>query len=174
MPGVEYVHHVDRADRVLGRVSREEAHARGLLHRAGCVLLFDSGGRVCVARRSPRKTIFAECWDWACSFHVSWGEGYAEAAKRELEEETGIVAVPQELGTVLVDEPPDHLIVRVYQLNHDGPVRLDPVEAHSAAFVEPRVVNELVAEGPTTSWLPPAWELSTTLGGTSSRAKGAR
>src|SRR5690349_8629956 len=128
---IEHVHHVDRDDRVIGRVSRDEAHQRGLLHRAGCVSVRDHAGRIFLARRARTKTIFASCWDWPCSFHVSWGETYEEAAARELLEETGVRGELRELGTVVVDEDPDHLIVRAYLLIHDGPLQLDPAEAES-------------------------------------------
>ena len=122
----EYVHHVDRDDRVIGRVSRAEAHRLGQLHRAGCVVIQDHAGRIFLARRARTKAIFPGHWDWPCSFHVSWGETYDQAAARELLEETGITGAPIELGTIVVDEDPDHLVVRAYLLIHDGPFQLDP------------------------------------------------
>jgi isopentenyldiphosphate isomerase len=155
----EHVYHVDRDDNIIGRVTRAEAHRRGLLHRAGCVLVRDRQGRVFLARRARTKAIFPGYWDWPCSFHVSWGEAYDQAAARELFEETGIRDEPLALGTVLVDEDPDHLIVRAYLLIHDGPLRLDPLESESGDFVEPQRVEELLRTEPTTSWLRPTWAL---------------
>lgn len=155
----EHVHHVDRDDRVLGRVSRAEAHARGLLHRSGCVIVRDRGGRIFLARRARSKAIFAGAWDWPCSFHVSWGESYEEAAARELVEETGLRGELRELGTVVVDEDPDHLIVRAYLLVHDGPLQLDPAEAESGSFLEPEQIERILEAEPATSWLRPTWRL---------------
>ena len=155
----EHVHHVDQDDHVLGRVSRIEAHRLGLLHRAGCVIIRDRQGRFFLARRARTKTIFPGHWDWPCSFHVTWGETYEQAAARELLEETGIRAVPEVLGTVVIDEAPDHLVVRAYLSIHDGPLHLDPTESESGAFVEPRRVEEVLRTEPTTSWLGPTWAL---------------
>jgi isopentenyldiphosphate isomerase len=157
----EHVHHVDRDDRIIGCVSRTEAHRRGLLHRAGCVIILDREGRVFLARRARTKTIFPGHWDWPCSFHVSWGETYEQAAARELREETGIQSAPAELGTVIVDKDPDHLIVRAYLLIHDGPLHLDPSETESGAFVERERVEQALRTEPTTSWLAPTWALLT-------------
>ena len=159
--GDEYVHHVDREDRVIGRVSREEAHRLGLLHRAGCVVVFNRDGQVFVARRSRMKSIFAAHWDWPCSFHVSWGESYERAATRELVEETGSHAVPTLMGTFVIDEDPDHLIVRAYRTEHDGPLQLDPAEAEWGEFVDPTQIDKLLQQRPATSWFRPAWDLVT-------------
>ncbi len=157
----EYVHHVDREDRVIGRIARSEAHRRGLLHRAGCVVVRNRRGDVFVARRSRTKSIFASHWDLACSFHVSWGETYAEAAERELLEETGLRGTLQEIGGFVVDEDPDHLVVRVYVLEHEGPLQLDPIEFEWGAFMTPTDVEDKLAEGPATSWFGPAWAIYT-------------
>ncbi|MDH5674693.1 MAG: NUDIX domain-containing protein [Myxococcales bacterium] len=155
----EQLYHVDRSDRVLGRVSRREAHVRGLLHRAGCVVICHHDGRPFMARRSMDKAFFPGHWDFPCSFHVAWGESYDEAAKRELREETGIEASPEPVGGVLVDETPDHLLVHVYKLVHVGPIRLDPKEAASGSFVTPAVLEDRLLHEATTSWFAPAWRL---------------
>jgi isopentenyldiphosphate isomerase len=155
----EHVHHVDLDDRIIERVTRAEAHRRGLLHRSGCVIIRDRSGRFFLARRAQSKELFPGHWDWPCSFHVRWGETYAEAAVRELHEETGIRDAPTDLGTIVVDEDPDHLIVRAYLLIHDGPLRLDPTETESGEYVAPDQVEHILKTEPTTSWLRPTWQL---------------
>ena len=90
--------------------------------------------------------------------HVSWGETYDQAAARELLQETGIEGEPVELGTI-VDEDPDHLVVRAYLLIHDGPFQLDPTEIESGRFVDRRYVERILDTEPTTSWLRPTWLL---------------
>lgn len=131
---VEYSFFVDKNDRVLGKISREEAHQKGLLHRAGVVLVFNSKGKMFLAKRSPEKKIFPNCVDCACSFHVKYGQAYAKAAKTELFEETKIVGNPEYLGKAVIDKEPDHLIVAVFKIVHDGKIVLDKSEATSGKF----------------------------------------
>ena len=95
----EFFDVVDGRDTVVGRAARREVHARGLLHRAVHILVFDGAGRVFLQKRSMKKDIAPGLWDSSCSGHVDAGENYDAAAVRELAEELGlrIVSVPERL-----------------------------------------------------------------------------
>jgi len=86
---------VDEQDRVVRRAERREVHRLGLMHRAVHVFLVDGQDRLYLQRRSWSKDQLPGVWDSSASGHVDSGESYAEAARRELEEELGI-AVPLE------------------------------------------------------------------------------
>ena len=83
---------VDAEDRVVRCLPRSEVHARGLLHRAVSIFVFDSGGRLLVHRRSASKDEFPLKFTSSASGHVTAGETYDETAPRELREELGLVA----------------------------------------------------------------------------------
>ena len=83
---------VDADDRVIGQATRGEVHARGLLHRAAHVFVFNSGGQLLLQQRSATKDAYPLCWTSSCSGHLDAGETYREAAVRELREEIGLVA----------------------------------------------------------------------------------
>ncbi len=57
-----YVVLVDERNVELGVSSKEEAHRRGLLHRAFSVFVFDGAGRLLLQRRSPSKYHSGGLW----------------------------------------------------------------------------------------------------------------
>ncbi len=155
----EYLYHVDREDVVIGRVERGRSDAAGLLHRAGIVLVFDPGGRICLAERSLEKATCPGCTDSVCSFHVKYGQTYQEAAAAELLEETGIRADLRLMGSFLLDEGPDRMIVAVFSTVSDERPALDPAEAASCGFYNQDDAGRLMKHGKATPWLIRAWDL---------------
>ena len=91
---LELVAWVDEEDRLLGSLPRAELRARGCIGRCTYILLFNSAGELCVHRRTLSKALYPGFWDVAAGGMVGPGEGYAEAAARELHEELGIIGVP--------------------------------------------------------------------------------
>src|SRR4051812_18180622 len=83
---------VDEDDRVIGQAPRSEVHARGLLHRAASVFVFNRDGQLLLQKRSATKDEFPGCWTSSASGHLSAGESYDESAPREMREEIGIDA----------------------------------------------------------------------------------
>ncbi len=84
----ELVDIVDSNDAVVGQMTKDEAHASGLPHRASCTFVFHNG-KLLVQRRSLEKN---GDFDPSASGHVAAGESYTAAAERELFEEIGISA----------------------------------------------------------------------------------
>src|ERR1035441_5886120 len=81
---------VNERDEVMDRKPRSEVHARGLLHRAIHVLVFNARGEVFLQKRSMKKDRQPGVWDSSSSGHVDSGETYDETAVRELREEIGL------------------------------------------------------------------------------------
>lgn len=87
----------DAQRRLLGQtVARGAPLPAGGLFLAVCVTVMDSAGRVLLTRRAPDKFPFPNTWETTGGAALT-GESSAEAACRELCEETGIVAFPPEL-----------------------------------------------------------------------------
>jgi 16S rRNA (adenine1518-N6/adenine1519-N6)-dimethyltransferase len=82
---------VDELDRVIGSAPRSEVHRRNLRHRAVHVLLFNSRAELFVQKRSAAKDTFPGCFDSSASGHLNSGEDYDICARRETQEELGLV-----------------------------------------------------------------------------------
>lgn len=135
---------VDRHNRFLRWTDRAEVHASRLPHRSVQVMLFDSRGRLVLQRRSAHKATFPRCWDLSASGHVEEPDYpdpsrpdedldaiYDAVARRELEEELGVVATLTRLGA-FGPEPDVHYEHCVLYVGvHDGPyvAQADEVEA---------------------------------------------
>ena len=85
---MEWLYHIDKDNKVIGKVSRDEAHEKGILHRTGMVFLLDEDN-VFLGHRAKTKKIYGDRLDTS-SFHIEYGETKEEAAKREFKEEFGI------------------------------------------------------------------------------------
>lgn len=133
---------VDDHDRVVGTADRLSVRRRNLLHRAVYVVVLSSDGEVLVHRRSDAKDVWPGHWDLAVGGVVAAGEGYDEAAAREVAEEIGVVVTPRPLGHGRYDGPEVRCLGRVYVVRHDGPFRFADGEVVEARFVS---LDELAA-----------------------------
>jgi len=151
---------VDGDDSVVGSVMRDDAHRKGILHRAGMVFVIRRDGKILLTKRSPSKETFPNMYDCSCAFHVTFGESYEEAAKRELSEETGIAGkVLQYMGKFSFFEPPENEMVAVFRCPSNEPVRIDRGESREAVFYSIRDVDRIVASEKVTPWLREGWRL---------------
>ncbi|MQY15571.1 Isopentenyl-diphosphate Delta-isomerase [Streptomyces sp. RB5] len=86
----EPVDQVDEHDRVIGVVDRAEAQRANLLHRIAVTVCRDPDDRVLVHRRPDDDSRHPGHYDSVAGGAANVGEGYGEAAARELREEFGI------------------------------------------------------------------------------------
>lgn len=155
----ERLYHVRNDDSIVGSLDRDEAHTRGLLHRAGMVFIVRPDGKILLGRRSPSKDTFPDTYDCACAFHVTFGESYEEAAKRELLEETGIHAAPEYLDKFSFHDPPEHEMVAVFKCRSNEPIEIDQTESIGAGFYSANDVDRLISSEHVTPWLRIGWKL---------------
>lgn len=142
---------VDELDRVVGRATRREVHARGLRHRAVHILVYNGDGEVFLQRRSFSKDSHPGRWDSSASGHLDSGEGYLAAAVREVREELGVEvgeAELVELGRLDASAETDQEFVRVYRVAREGPFRWHPGEIIDGRFEKPDAVSAWVAAEP--------------------------
>ena len=82
---------VDKNDKVLGFTARKQAHKdRSKIHRSVDVVATNSSKQILLQKRSKHKDTFPGFWTISASGHVTYGQTYEQAAKREIEEELGI------------------------------------------------------------------------------------
>lgn len=119
----ELIDHVDVDGNVLEIVTRAEMRARTLRHRCTYVFVVRPAGRLVVHQRAEWKSIYPGHWDVCFGGICGAGEPWMPAARRELEEESGIrEAVLEELGPLRYDARDGLIVGRAYVAVTDDPV----------------------------------------------------
>ena len=141
---------VNERDEVIGRAPRSEVHARGLLHRAVHVLVFNARGDVFLQKRSMLKDRQPGVWDSSASGHVDSGEDYDACAVREVREELGVTLMqtPERLFKFDASAATDQEFVWVYRAQHEGPFTLPPEEIERGGWFAPAEVTRWIAARP--------------------------
>ncbi len=146
-------------DSVLGSIERSKAHQDETLHRSGMIFLIRSDGKILLQLRSPSSATFPGRWDSSSSFHVTFGESYEQAARRELKEETGVSASLTYLGKFAYHVRPENEIVAVFSCRSDDPIRIDHAESSEASFHPRDDVNVIAACETAAPWLAKGWKI---------------
>jgi len=141
---------VNERDEVIDQKPRREVHARGLLHRAIHVLVFNSRGELFLQKRSMTKDREPGKWDSSSSGHVDSGEDYDACAGRELREEIGLVVprTPKRLFKIDACTETDQEFVWIYRCQAEGPFQLHPGEIERGGWFTPEKVTRWLAERP--------------------------
>jgi 8-oxo-dGTP pyrophosphatase MutT (NUDIX family) len=118
-------------------VTRAEARARGAAarHRACYVAVLTSASDLVVHRRADWKDVYPGYWDVCFGGVLGAGEGWDEAAQRELLEEAGVAAPLELLGIASWEAPDARLNGRVYLARSDGPFTCPDGEVVEVATV---------------------------------------
>lgn len=98
---MEYFDLVDANNQSLG-ISKPRAHVHrdGDWHRAIDIWILNSQNQLLLQKRSEQKESYPGLWEVSCSGHISAGEESLPSALRELDEELGIKAEPQDLKLI--------------------------------------------------------------------------
>jgi isopentenyldiphosphate isomerase len=134
-PAEELVDHLDDQGDVAGAVTRRAMRERNLRHRSVAVVVVNSRREVLVHRRADWKDVWPSRWDVAFGGVVSAGEGWADAAGRELFEEAGVHSDLEYLGEGSYDDDHVREVARVYVAHTDGPFAHDDGEVVETAWV---------------------------------------
>ncbi len=119
---------VDADDQVIGQATRGEVHARGLMHRAAHVFVFNSSGELLLQQRSATKDAHPLCWTSSCSGHLDASESYEVAARRELQEEIGLETDLEFLVKLPAGPKTSNEHTALFCANCDDPPSPDPIE----------------------------------------------
>jgi isopentenyldiphosphate isomerase len=141
VPAEELVEVVDPDGRVERVVTRAEMRAANLRHRATYVVLCNGHGDVLVHRRAPWKDIWPSRWDVAFGGVCAVGEGWFDAAARELSEEAGVAADLQDHGPVRFESDETRVVGRVFAARYDGPVSFDDGEVVDHVWIPRRGIG---------------------------------
>ncbi len=84
---------VNKNDNEVGSMEKQEAHIKGLLHRAFSIFIFNDKKELLLQRRAFKKYHSGGLWTNTCCSHPRQNEKTLDAAKRRLFEEMGISCV---------------------------------------------------------------------------------
>ncbi len=145
----ELLYEVDEHDQAIGPRARAELHRLGLRHRAVHILVFNDRNELFLQKRSMAKDINPGLWDTSAAGHVDFGESYDECARRELEEELGLV---ETAGLSFLFKLPASArtgweFARVYRLEYSGVPRLNADEIDEGRWFPRDAVDAWVAGG---------------------------
>jgi len=155
--GDERVDLVDEQDQVVGQASRREVRQQNLRHRGVGILCWNRKGELYVHRRTETKDVFPGLYDMFVGGVVGAGEAYADAARREVAEELGIVGPePTHRFDHLYQGPHNHAWVGVYEVTWDGPIVHQPSEV---AWGQWMTLVDVVDRLDTWEWVPDGLEI---------------
>jgi isopentenyl-diphosphate Delta-isomerase len=138
----------DEHDRVIGQAPRGEVHARGLLHRAVHIFVFNSREELLLHRRSTQKDEYPLRITSSASGHLAVGEDYATAAVRELEEELGLRAPLDFAAKFPASRDTANEHTHLYLARSDAPPVPDPDEIAELEWATPAEVARRIADNP--------------------------
>ena len=139
---------VDENDRVISQASRHEVHRRKLRHRAVHVFVFNRRGDLFLQKRSRWKDKHPGLWDSSAAGHVNAGDSFEATAPREIREELGVDAEPEEIAAIPACEKTGWEFVRLFRAEHEGPFVLPPAEIESGAFFTREQIARWIAARP--------------------------
>ncbi len=127
---------VNENDEPIGFMPKQEAHIKGVLHRAFSVFIFNDRDELMLQQRALSKYHSPGLWTNTCCSHQRAGETNIEAGKRRLFEEMGfstslkdtisfIYKAPFDNG--LTEHEFDHILVG--RFNEDPNINREEVEA---------------------------------------------
>lgn len=140
---------VDENDEVVRQEQRGVVHAEDLLHRAIHVFLFNKHEELFVQKRSVLKDVCPGKWDSSAAGHLEVGEGYAEAAVRELAEELDQKESPlTRIGKVPPSEETGWEFVELYGGKREGAIRYPCSEIEAGIWLPLEEVAAWLAQRP--------------------------
>lgn len=119
--------------------------------RCSAVFFTDPRGRVWVPTRAIHKRLFPGCFDASVCGHVQSGESYLEAARRETEEETGLVLPARRFQPLAMFHPlrdGTFCFISLFhvELQSEEP-RLSAQDHERASWMDPAVLLALLRSG---------------------------
>ncbi len=127
---------VDKNGAAVGRAPRSEIHGNpSLLHKVVHVLVFNGKGELLLQKRALSKDVAPGKWDTSVGGHVSAGEDLITAARREMEEELGVI--PGDIAflySYIHSNSFESELVYTHACTHNGPFVFNREEIDAVRF----------------------------------------
>lgn len=150
---------VDENDRPTGVMEKQEAHEKGVLHRAITVYIFNSRRQLLLQQRACGKYHSGGLWSNTCCSHPAPGEDSLQAAYRRLYQEMGLRCALTPMFTLTYCLPlenglTEHEVGHVYFGLTDDIPQANPDEAAGFQYLSLDQISQRIAASPEafTSW----------------------
>jgi len=139
---------VDRLDRRVGVIKRDEVFEKKAGFRVVHVLFFDDEGRILLQQLAKTRIRHPEAWGSSVAGYVFSGESYWSAARRRIKQELGVESAKlRRVGkTMMVDEG-CHKFITLFIARFEGPFEVDKTHIKRIKFFSPSAVEQMVAHG---------------------------
>ncbi len=108
---------VNENDEKLGLMPKQEAHEKGVLHRAFSIFIFNDKNELMLQQRALHKYHSPGLWTNTCCSHQRDGETSLDAGKRRLFEEMGFSTDLKETTSFIYKAPFDNGLTE-HELDH--------------------------------------------------------
>jgi len=119
---------VNENNEIIGVEKRNKAHKNHLLHRAVIILIANNKNKFLLQLRKSTKKQYPLYWAGSVNGHVSSGDSFLEAAKKEMKEEIGIETELKFIDKFIIDNKIEHEIVGVFFARYNGSFNFDMSE----------------------------------------------
>ncbi|WP_026451719.1 isopentenyl-diphosphate Delta-isomerase [Aequorivita capsosiphonis] len=150
---------VDENDQKIGLMPKQEAHVKGLLHRAFSVFVFNQKNELMLQQRALHKYHTPGLWANTCCSHQRDGESSMDAGKRRLFEEMGFTTDLKETTTFIYKAPFDnglteHELDHILVGNFEGDPEINPDEVAAWRWMDLEEVKKDIKTNPDiyTAW----------------------
>lgn len=162
---------VDKNDTPIGLIEKQDAHVKGVLHRAFSIFVFRKQGssyELLLQQRASSKYHSGGLWTNTCCSHAEPGISLEETAQKRLKEEMGFTCPLQYVDSFyykavfengMIEHEIDHVFVSI----HDPKtIHVDPSEADSWEWVAVNTIQKRLKanEASFTAWFPQAFEIA--------------
>lgn len=144
---------VDGEDREMGTMGKQEAHVRGLKHRAFSIFIFNDRDELLLQRRALDKYHTPGLWTNTCCSHPRAGETTLDAAHRRLQEEMGFDTALTPVFTLsyrvafpdgIIENEYDHVFLGRYSGNPSG----NPLEVEDHVWLSLEEIRKWMESDP--------------------------
>ncbi|MAP80629.1 MAG: isopentenyl-diphosphate delta-isomerase [Aequorivita sp.] len=150
---------VNEKDEQLGLMPKQEAHIKGVLHRAFSVFVFNEKNELMLQQRALHKYHTPGLWTNTCCSHPRDGETTLDAGKRRLMEEMGFTTPLKETTSFIYKAPfenglteheLDHILIGTYS----GEPNINPDEVANWKWMPMDEVKKDIEQNPDiyTAW----------------------
>lgn len=145
---------VNEQDEVLGLMGKQEAHEKGLLHRAISIVLFNEKKEILLQQRADSKYHWAGIWSNTVCTHPRENESYIDAANRRLEEELGFTTELEEIFHFIYktkDEESgltEHELDHVFVGNYEGEIPFNTEEVKAVRWISKKDLDKELTTTP--------------------------